>query len=120
MKLATISQSDRIKRHHPLAEDPAPMHEKKLNAALSRIKKQGIKKVKGNEEKVDIILKREELDKYKTEGAIPPQLRGQLKEHKPPEMPMREIANATNSPGHELAKVLKKFLNHIQGKQRLQ
>ena len=108
--------SDRIKHHHPLAEDPAPMHEKKLNAALSRIKKQGIKKVKGNEEKVDIILKREELDKYKTEGAIPPQLRGQLKEHKPPEMPMREIANATNSPGHELAKVLNKVFEPYTGK----
>ena len=53
-------------------------------------------------------MKREELDRYKTEGAISPQLRGQLKEHKPPEMPMREIVDATNSPGHDLAKVLNK------------
>ena len=63
-----------------------------------------------------MLLRRDQLDKYKTEGAISPQLRGQLKDHKEGEMPLREIANASNSPGHNLAKVLNKIFEPYTGK----
>ena len=47
---------------------------------------------------------------YMREGAIPPQLRGQIKDHKPDQgYPMREISDASRSPGHKLAKDLNKL-----------
>ena len=57
-----------------------------------------------------LILSRESLTQYITEGAIPPQLRGQIKDHKQG-YPMREISNASKSPGHKLAKVLNKLFD---------
>ena len=63
-----------------------------------------------------LILSRESLLQYTTQGAIP-QLRGQIKDHKEGD-PMREISDASRSPGHKLAKI--KYLTHILDKQRPQ
>ena len=62
---------DRIKDHHILKKDPTKKHENKLNLALDRMRKL---KVKGKT-KDGLIIERTKLAKYKTEGAIAPQLR---------------------------------------------
>ena len=51
--------AETIEHHHLLDEDPAPIQEKKLNAALPRIKKQGNKKDERAVTNVDLLLKRE-------------------------------------------------------------
>ena len=57
-----------------------------------------------------LILSRESLLQYTTQGAIPPQLRGQIKDHKEGD-PMREISDVSRSPGHKLAKTLNKIFD---------
>ena len=37
---------------------------------------------------------------------LSPSLKGQLKAHKPPEMPLQGISDASQAPGHELTKTL--------------
>ena len=105
--------ADRIKEHHILKKDPTKKHENKLNLALDRMRKL---KVKGKV-KEGLILERAKLAKYKTEGAIAPQLRCQMKDHKPLK-PFREIADNSKSPGHELGKVLDRLFEPYTGKTR--
>ena len=64
-----------------------------------------------------LILSRETLDQYTTEGAIPPRLKGKLKDHKD-DKPLREVADASKSPGHKLAKVLNKLFDPYTGKNK--
>ena len=64
-----------------------------------------------------MVIVRPDLDTYKMEGAIAPQVRGQLKEHKQSK-PLREIAVNSKSPGHELAKDLNKVFEPYTGKTR--
>lgn len=80
------------------------------------MKKPVIPKTSGKHKKTEnLILERKDLNKYLTEGAISPQLKGNLKLHKEEE-PLREISDATNSPGHELAKALNKVFEPYTGK----
>ena len=58
--------------------------------------------------KTHLILSRETFDKYITEGALPPRLKGKLKDHKDGK-PLREIADASKSPAHKLAKAVNKL-----------
>ena len=51
------------------------------------------------------ILEHAKLAKYKPDGAIAPQLRCQIKDHKPLKL-FGEIAGNLRSPGHELEKVV--------------
>ena len=108
---------DRVKVHHKIKEDPSCKHEKKLNSALDRMKKKKKKEAQSTEGKEEMIIVRSDLDRYKTEGAIAPQVRGQLKEHKQSK-PLREIADNSKSPGHELAKDLNKVFEPYTGKTR--
>ena len=52
-----------------------------------------------------------------TQDAISPRLKGQLKDHKD-EKPLREVSDASKSPGHKLAKVLNKYSNPTLVRQR--
>ena len=107
--------ADRIKEHRILKNDPTKKHENKLNLALDRMRKQKVKgKGKVNE---GLLLERAKLTKYKTEGAIAPQLRCQMKDHKPLK-PFREIADNSRSPGHEVGKVLNRLFEPYTGKTR--
>ena len=81
---------DRIKDHHILKKDPTKKHENKLNLALDRMRKLKVKA----KTKEGFIIERTKLAKYKTEGAIAPQLRCQMKDHKP-QKPFREIADTS-------------------------
>ena len=67
-----------------------------------------------SEDQPKYILSRESLKNYRTEGAIPPRLKGKLKDHKD-EKPLREIADASNSPGHKLAKTLNNLFEGYTG-----
>ena len=49
-----------------------------------------------------------------TEGAIPPKLKGKLKDHKDGK-PLREVSDATNAPGHKLAKALNQIFKPYTG-----
>ena len=96
---------DRITPHEKIDNNPAPKHERRLNTALTKMGKVSNTNEPHNNtgNKPKYILSRESLKNYKTEGAIPPKLKGQLKDHKDGK-PLREIADASNSPGHKLAK----------------
>ena len=49
-----------------------------------------------------------------TQGAISPTLKGKLKDHKDGK-PLREVSDATKSPGHKLAKTLNKLFEPYTG-----
>ena len=103
---------ERIKAHVKLEHNPAIQHEKKLNSALQKMHqaRKLMPKLSKDKDNPPYILSRESLMQYTTEGAIPPQLRGQIKDHKADQgYPMREISDASRSPGHKLAKVLNKI-----------
>ena len=78
--------------------NPAVQHEKKLNSALHKMHqaKNHMPEQSKDKDNPTYILSRDSLMQYKTEGAIPPQLRGQIKDHKPDQgYPMREISEAS-------------------------
>ena len=103
---------DRIKDHTKLDHNPAVQHEKKLNSALHKMHqaKNHMPAQSKDKDNPTYTLSRDSLMQYTTEGAIPPQLRGQIKDHKPDQgYPMREISDASRSPGHKLAKDLNKL-----------
>ena len=62
----------------------------------------------------EFILSRDKLSQFITEGAVAPTLKGQLKDHKDTK-PLREVSDASKSPGHELAKVLNKLFEPYTG-----
>ena len=100
---------DRITAHIHIDEDPAPVHERKLNAAIRKIIQAGKQMpTKDKDNPTEFILSRAKLSQYITEGAIAPTLKGQLKDHKDTK-PLREVSDASKSPGHELAKMLNKL-----------
>ena len=102
---------ERIKAHTKIDANPAIKHEKKLNSALQKMHQVGKHMTINNRDKDNpLILSRESLLQYTTQGAIPPQLRGQIKDHKEGD-PMREISDASRSPGHKLAKTLNKIFD---------
>ena len=107
---------DRITPHEKIDNNPAPKHERRLNAALTKMGKVSNTNEPHNNtgNKPKYILSRESLKNYKTEGAIPPKLKGQLKDHKDGK-PLREIADASNSPGHKLAKTSNKLFEKYTG-----
>jgi len=59
------------------------------------------------DQQTQLILSRDSLKEFMTQGAISPRLKGQLKDHKD-EKPLREVSDASKSPGHKLVKVLNK------------
>ena len=74
---------DRISSHEHIDDNPATSHEKKLNATLRKMHQVGKDSPKTKDkDNPPLILSRESLTQYITEGAIPPQLRGQIKDHK--------------------------------------
>ena len=96
---------DRITQHIHIDDDPAPVHERKLNAPIRKIiQAEKQKPTKDKDNPIEFILSRDKISQYITEGAIAPTLKGQLKDHKDTK-PLREVSNASQSPGHELAKV---------------
>ena len=62
------------------------------------------------EERPQLLLRRDSLKEYMTEGAISLTLKGKLKDHKE-EQTLREISVVTKAPGHNLAKVLHKLFD---------
>ena len=62
----------------------------------------------------NLILSRNSLKEYMTQGAISPTLKGKLKDHKDGK-PLREVSDATKSPGHKLAKTLNKLFEPYTG-----
>ena len=64
---------------------------------------------KGKDNPTEFILSRDKLSQFITEGTIAPTLKGQLKDHKDTK-PLREVSDASKSPGHELAKVIKQII----------
>jgi len=56
------------------------------------------------------LIRRSQLKDFMTEGSTAPFLKGKIKLHKK-DLPLREISDATNSPGHNLAKVLNKVFS---------
>ena len=91
-------RQDRITPHEKIDNNPAPKHELRLNAALTKMWK--VRKANEpdhtSEDQPKYILSRESLKNYRTEGAIPPRLKGKLKDHKD-KKPLQEIADASNS-----------------------
>ena len=75
---------DRITSHEKIDTNPAPKHKHRLNPVFTKL----CKASKTNEPDNNLgnqpkyILSRESLKNYRTEGAIPPRLKGQLKDHK--------------------------------------
>ena len=63
------------------------------------------------------LLSRESLKEYMTQGAISPRLKGHLKDHKE-EKPVRELSDASKSPGHKLAKVLNQLFAPYTGQSK--
>ena len=102
----------RIEGHIKVDEDPAKKHEKLLNAALTKMWQVGRQNITTEiaEEGSQLLLRRDNLKQYMTEGAISPTLKGKLKEHKE-EKPLRKILDATKAPGHKLGKVLNKLFD---------
>ena len=106
---------DRITQHIHIDDDPAPVHERKLNAAIRKIIQAGKQMpTRDKDNPIEFILSRDKISQYITEGAIAPTLKGQLKDHKDTK-PLREVSNASQSPGHELAKVLNKLFEPYTG-----
>ena len=107
---------DRI-QHHGKVEDPAKKHEKALNSALMKMWKVGRQIPIEERQEIhnnQLLLSRASLKDYMTQGAISPRLKGQLKDHKD-EKPLREVSDASKSPGHKLAKVLNKLFESYTG-----
>ena len=100
---------ERIITHTKIDFNPVLKHEKQLNLALQKMHQARKHMPTHNKDKDNpLILSRESLLQFTTQGAIPPQLRGQIKDHKDGN-PMREISDASRSPGHKLAKILNKL-----------
>jgi len=98
---------DRISNHIKLKKDPTHQQEKAINQAFMTISKSDTpKSQKPTPKKAVLILDKNSIIQYKSQYSLPPYLKGQLKAHKPPEMPLREISDASQSPGHQLAKTL--------------
>lgn len=100
----------RTQGHIPLQLNPAPQYEKDLNDLLlnlavapSRVK-----------EKDSFIIRRSELKKFTTLGAPAPWNHGLMKLHKDG-LPLRDISDASQSPGHDLAKALNKLFTGYTG-----
>ena len=99
---------ERIEGHIKVDIDPAIAHEKVLNTALTKMWKVGRNQELKQNQQTQLILSRDSLKEFMTQGAISPRLKGQLKDHKD-EKPLREVSDASKSPGHKLAKVLNKL-----------
>ena len=65
----------------------------------------------------NLILSRNSLKEYMTQGAISPRLKGKLKDHKEGKL-LREVSDASESPGHKLAKTLNKLFEPYTGQTR--
>ena len=93
-----------IANHTKIDFNPAIIHEKKKNAALSKIHqaRKHMPVVTKDKDNPPLLLRWESLMQYTTQGATPPQLRGQLNDHKEG-YPMRQISVAD-----KLAKILNK------------
>ena len=90
---------------------------KKLNAALTKMWKVGRNQEREPNQQSQLLLSRELLKDYMTQGAISPRLKGQLKDHKE-DKPLREVSDATKSPGHKLAKVLNQIFSSYTGQSK--
>jgi hypothetical protein len=104
---------DRTKNHTPLQEDPAINHEKALAKALNDMKERP-SRIK---DKDSFILRRSELGKFITTGAPAPWNHGLMKLHKDG-FPLRDISDASQSPGHSLAKSLNQLFVGYTGRSK--
>lgn len=96
---------ERIQTHTILPEDPTPQYTNKINNAISIITKTKPPPNPKRDKSKQLILARANLNSFKSHDLHPPFLKGQLKAHKP-DHPLREISDASLSPGHKLAKTL--------------
>ena len=108
---------DRIDGHIKVDQDPAITHEKTLNSALTKMWKVGRNQEKVQNNQTLFLLSRESLKEYMTQGAISPRLKGHLKDHKEGK-PLREVSDASKSPGHKLAKVLNQLFAPYTGQSK--
>ena len=90
---------DRTSAHNLTDADPAIAHEDALNAAIDMI----MASTSNIKDKPELILRRSELKRFMTKDAFSPWLHGLIKLHKQG-FPLREISDATSSPGHALRK----------------
>jgi len=106
---------DRTNKHIPVPTDPSIKHEKLLNQALEAIS-QALpdSRIKDKE---DFILRRSDLGKFLTHSAPAPWNHGLMKLHKDG-FPLRDISDASQSPGHKLAKTLNKLFTGYTGKSK--
>ena len=100
----------RMVNHIPVAADPAIMHEQSLNKLLTEIGKIE-SKVK---DKDSFQLRRTDLLKFRTSEAPPPWNHGLIKLHKEG-FPLRDISDASQSPGHKLAKSILRLFTGYTG-----
>ena len=101
----------RTKDHQLIAEDPSIQHEASINNKLDEL----MTSSSHIADKPELLLRRCELDKFKTEGAPAPWNHGLLKLHKDG-FPMRDISDASQSPGHALAKTLNMLFSGYTGR----
>jgi hypothetical protein len=100
-----------------ILRNPTRTRERHLNGILSELMARKTKKRKSSnekQEKHENFLSREHLWKYKTSDATSPWLYGLIKVHKS-DMPLREIASAVGSPGHDLMKAVSLILQPLVG-----
>jgi hypothetical protein len=108
MYLAKLEE--RIGNNISITADPAIQHEKQLNDLVTKLMNSE-SKVKDKE---TFLVRRSELGRFKTSDAPAPWNHGLIKLHKP-NMPLREISDASQSPGHTLAKSLHKLFQSYAG-----
>ena len=97
--------------------DPAPAHEKKLNSALNRMLKKPANSAGKAKKTEELILTRKDLKQFITEGAISPQLKGNLKIHKEINHFERSLMQQ-NHQDMSSQKLSIKSSNHIQEEQK--
>ena len=101
---------DRTSAHNLTNSDPAIAHEDALNAAIDII----MASTSNIKDRPELILQRSELKRFMTKDAFSPWLHGLIKLHKQG-FPLREISDATSSPGHALGKMLNKIFADYTG-----
>jgi hypothetical protein len=108
--------SSRITNHRQIQHDPTSQRESLINLALKDISSTPpAPHQKPSPKNADLLLSRSSIYKrFKVTYCSPAWLHGLLKAHKD-DHPLREISDATNFPGHKLAKTLCQLFNKYVG-----
>ena len=95
-----------------IKKDPTKSLDTKLNKLLQSLADKKVSSNLSDSEIKVLILSCEDLWKYKRSDLSTPHLYGLIKAHKVEDgMPLREISNSVDSPGHNLVKKISKCFN---------